>query len=92
MTTKDEYREQVLMCWHLAMMAQTIDTTKILEGIANAESLGPLLDPTAWIRNNRAMEEDKKIVEAVARLRGAYIALKPEFEARQEKAANAQAK
>jgi hypothetical protein len=70
---RDEYQPNLVKCWLLASMTMDIPTSEMLQAMTLTETTGPMIDPTLWIRKSDAMAEDKKIVEAVATLRAAYL-------------------
>ncbi len=75
---REEYQSNLVKCWLLASCAEDIPTSEMLVAIDHADAVVPIVDPTLWIRKSSAMAEDKKIVEAVATLRAAYLKLKAE--------------
>ncbi|MGH9462021.1 MAG: hypothetical protein ACRD1X_12430 [Vicinamibacteria bacterium] len=62
--TSEEYRDNLIMVLTSARTLLLVDVPDLLNRISRAETLGPLLDPTLWIRNHQAMEEDKELLEA----------------------------
>jgi hypothetical protein len=90
--THEDYQETLRQYYQAAEFVWLIsnDAAKILADIEHAESVGAILDPTAWIRNHRKMAQDKVIVEAVLRFRNAFTKLKEEAE--KESTNHAQAK
>lgn len=46
-------------------MIGLIPIPKMLNAINRTETLAPILDPTAFIKNGKKMEEDKKMLESL---------------------------
>lgn len=61
---EEEYRTALPMLWTAAQAISTLPLDKMLDAINHAESIGSLLDPTAYIRNADKMHQDKMIIEA----------------------------
>jgi len=79
---REDYQPALIQCWLLAKMTEEIPTSEMLSLMSAADTIGPMLDPTMWMQKADAMAEDRKIVEAVAVLRAAFVKLKeahPEF-------------
>lgn len=62
----DDYKQAVMAAAMCARIMAVHDIPKLLSAISRAESVGSLLDPTAWIQNRKAMEEDKELLQAIA--------------------------
>lgn len=62
--TAEEYKEAVRACHMAAAIVGQHDLDGVLRRIANAETMGPLLDPTLYREKGQAMREDKEVVEA----------------------------
>jgi hypothetical protein len=62
----EQYKQALMAARMCATLMAVHDIPKMLEAISRSESLGPLLDPTAWIKNHKAMEEDKGLLTAAA--------------------------
>lgn len=75
-STREGYQQAVFACYLIARMVRVIPTEKILAAIARADSVGAILDPTAWMRNGDKMLEDRAMVEAVERVRDAAAKMK----------------
>lgn len=59
-----DYRSVIM---HVAMCAKLLadyDIPDLIRKINRAETVGPMLDPTLWIRKNKAMDEDKEMLKA----------------------------
>jgi hypothetical protein len=69
---REEYQPNLIKCWLLASLSEDIPTSEMLRLISAAETIGPMIDRSS------AMTEDKKIIEAVATLRAAFLKLKAE--------------
>ena len=63
-TKQEDYQNAIGACVTAARIITLYDLPDLLASIATADALGPVLDPTLWIQNNRKMEEDRKIIEA----------------------------
>jgi hypothetical protein len=64
--TNDEYRDGLQMAVILTQAIRAIDFPGMLDAINRAESIAPILDPTAFLRKGMAMSEDKSIVAIFA--------------------------
>lgn len=64
-----EYRDAVSACVMCAQILLMHDIRGMLDAIDKADAVGPLLDPTLWIKKNQAMAEDRKILLAALPLR-----------------------
>src|ERR1700674_4580087 len=62
--TAEEYQTTVASCALVGSMLTQYDLPKILQMIGRAETVGPMVDPTLWIKKHEAMGEDKKLLEA----------------------------
>lgn len=62
--TIDEYQAAVKSCVVACKLISAFDLPGMLTSIDRADSIGPLIDPTLWIKNSKAMREDREIIEA----------------------------
>ena len=63
-TKQEDYQNAIGACMAAARIITLYDLPDLLNSIATADALGPILDPTLWIQNNQKMTEDRKIIEA----------------------------
>ena len=61
----EEYEQELLKCYMVLQFASKLSIEEIHDAQLRAESIGPFLDPTSWIRNGDKLREDKEVVEAV---------------------------
>lgn len=66
--TKDDYQAAVIACHVAARMLAQHPVEKLLEAIERADSVGPLLDPTLWMKKRGAMNEDREMLKAALKL------------------------
>lgn len=62
--TSEEYQQTLHELQALAMVIQDMDLASFLERIEHAESIGAILDPTAWIRGNKQLTSIKSVASA----------------------------
>lgn len=65
----EEYRMTQDHIFLLAAMARTLPVPEFIEAIDKAESLGPVLDPTLYIKGADRMAKVRKIAAAVLELK-----------------------
>ena len=62
--TADEYTEaQTQIAW-LGSIVLDLPLDEMRAAIAHSEAVGPIIDPTLWIRANRKLDQVKELVEA----------------------------
>lgn len=59
-----EYQAAVRGVALLVGIVQQWDLPKLLEAIEHADAVGPLFDPTAWMRKREALEQDRELLKA----------------------------
>ena len=64
----EEYRQTVSQVVLVANLLAEHDIPKLLEAIERADAVGGLLDPTAWMRKHKAMDEDRQVLRAALQL------------------------
>ncbi|MEX2599303.1 MAG: hypothetical protein WD533_06570 [Dehalococcoidia bacterium] len=62
--TPEEYKAHLSLVWMAAQAVEDLPLTAMLESMERADRVGPILDPSLWIRNHGVMDEDRRIVEA----------------------------
>lgn len=72
--------DQVTLLARLALNVEDVD--EALSAIDHADSVGPLLDPTAWMKGHEEMGEVKKLLEAFAKFQVEAARQKARVEAR----------
>ena len=81
--TADEYREQVRQLSAALGIArqvlEVVDLDEIGRQLERADSLGVMLDPTAWIRANDSgsLEAQRELVRWARETRNAFARLQP---------------
>lgn len=60
----ERYGATIRACIHAARLVSIFDVPGMLEAINNADTLGPIVDPTLWRRNHVKMYEDREFLEA----------------------------
>ena len=64
MSKEEEYQLAVIACGQCAGLLAAHDVRGLIKAISRAETVGPMLDPTAYIRNRDKMLQDKELLEA----------------------------
>ena len=63
--TAEQYAEaQQQLVW-LASIVLNLPLDQMLADIAHAEAVGPIVDPTLWIRGHEKLEQVRELAEAV---------------------------
>jgi hypothetical protein len=62
--TTEEYQNAIIAVSMCASILVQYDLPQLLADIATADTIGPLFDPTLWMKKNGAMYEDKELLEA----------------------------
>jgi len=60
----EEYKNAIMAIATSMRILSMYDIPKILNAIERAETVAPFLDPTLWIKKNKAMSEDKEMFKA----------------------------
>jgi hypothetical protein len=63
-----DYKAEFDRLMLLLPFAAGIDLDRIEETLQDVDTLGPILDPTAWMRGQKNIDEQKEVVAAVAPL------------------------
>jgi len=64
-STKEEYQNALTIIVMAARALTTIeDLPQFATAIDRANAVGPLFDPSAWMKNHKKMDEDKTMFEA----------------------------
>lgn len=61
---KTEYTIHLEQIFNLAYLVQQLKIADVLEAMNRAETLGPILDPTAYLKSATTLERQKRTVEA----------------------------
>lgn len=70
--THDEYLDTLHLCHTIRHMAQGLDRLDAAIRRADiASTLGPILDPTLWMKKCKVLDEDIEVMRAVQTLRNA---------------------
>jgi hypothetical protein len=64
-----DYKNAVVLCVLAAEMLAVLPLPDLLRAIDHADTVGPILDPTLWIKKNKAMAEDADLFKAALALR-----------------------
>lgn len=73
--TADEYRGELIKAYLLARCLVTLPLKQMAEAIQHADAVVPLLDPTLWIRKEKAMHEDEQVNQALLKAKEALVEL-----------------
>lgn len=68
LSTPDEFQTGMWLATNLAKQALLVPVTELREAVELADSLGPILDPTAWIRGRDNLPPQRELLDAVERL------------------------
>jgi hypothetical protein len=61
---RNEWQSAVILCLTAARAIGQLPLTDLIAAGGRANSIGPLLDPTLWIRKHKAMSEDLALFQA----------------------------
>ncbi len=67
MTDNERIDDHATIVKTVVMIARTLnvyDIPKAIEAATRALELAPYIDPTAWMRNHKALEEDREMLRA----------------------------
>lgn len=59
-----QYQSAVQAVVVMMQIVLTHDLPSILRAIEHADAVGPILDPTTWIKKHKAMHEDRQLLKA----------------------------
>lgn len=78
---ESEYRIQLQSIFSLAALVRQLKIADILQAITRAETLGPILDPTTYLKAATSLEWQKRTVEAALQFQQAIeeIASDPRY-------------
>ena len=68
LSTPDEFQTGMWLATNLAKQALLVPVTELREAVELADSLGPILDPTAWIGGRDNLRPQRELLDAVERL------------------------
>lgn len=66
---KEDYLKAQDQVVQIARMASEVDVDPMLEAIAKADTIGPFVDPTLWIRGHEKLGFIKELALGVKRLK-----------------------
>ena len=64
MTDHIEYSERLRLLYTYAGLIAGFDIPGLIEAIDKADALGPILDPTLWMQNHKAMDDNRALLAA----------------------------
>lgn len=64
----EEYQSAVVAAKFCANLLAGHDINKLLDAIERADAVGPVLDPTLYRDKQKAMHEDKELLQAALKL------------------------
>lgn len=73
-----EYEAGLRLAWGLAHLIERLPIGEMVAVAAQAESVGPVVDPTAWRANAGKLAEDLSMLRALERVRGEIRRLRPD--------------
>lgn len=68
-SSASEYREHLLQAYLVARLLTNLPLDEMREMQLHAESAGPIVDPSGYIRHAKALREDSDVVDVLARAR-----------------------
>ena len=81
-----EYEAAMTQIGLMAGLAADIDTAALQNHITTAETLGPILEPTAWLRGGgNNLQDQRELIDAFAPFANKARKLKARFAARSTK-------
>lgn len=66
------YRHARLACELVRNLLQQHDFSQLLRDIESADAIGPMVDPSLWMKKGKAMDEDREVFRAALRFLGAW--------------------
>jgi hypothetical protein len=63
--SREDYEAGVRQAFQLAALLMELDLEPLIDAINYADTIGPIIDPTLWMRGNRAMEQHGVILHAL---------------------------
>lgn len=78
---EQEYRVQLQSILNLATLVHGLKIADVLQAINHAEVIGPILDPTTYLKSATSLECQKRIAEAALQFQQAIekIAADPKY-------------
>lgn len=78
---ESEYRIHLEQIFNLAYLVQLLKIQDVLQAMTRAETLGPILDPTTYLKAATSLEWQKRTVEAALQFQQAIeeIASDPRY-------------
>jgi hypothetical protein len=67
----DDYRGGLDILTAAARIVLLVDVQPMLDYLSRVETLGPVLDPTAYLRGSRNLRDQRELLEAAAAFRAA---------------------
>ena len=64
MSKLHEYQQAVLVCHMAARMLAAHDLKGLIADIDRADAVGPIVDPSLWMKKRGAMREDLEVLRA----------------------------
>lgn len=61
------YRDARMACEIAKNLLEHHDFAALIDAIGTADAIGPILDPTLWMKKHEAMDEDRKVFGAAQR-------------------------
>lgn len=61
---KSEYQGQLNLIFSLAALSRGLKAREVLQAMNRAETLGPILDPTTYVKSVKRLEWQKRTVQA----------------------------
>lgn len=68
--SREEYEAGVRQAFHLAALLMELELDPLIAAINYADSVGPVVDPTLWMRGNHAMAQHLKVLVALRNAQG----------------------
>lgn len=70
MLSQEDYRAGVRQAFQLAALLMELELDPLIAAIEYADTVGPVSDPTLWMRGNHAMAQHLKVLVALRNAQG----------------------
>jgi hypothetical protein len=67
---EQEYREGIKGAFELAALLMELELDPLIKAAERADTIGPYVDPTLWMRGNKALEQQLVILHALRAAQG----------------------
>lgn len=72
----DEWRTQMASFYAFGELIAGAPVDAMLRSAERADEIGPFVDPTGWRDSQRAREDDRDLLRALAKFRSSFLAIR----------------